>query len=177
MLPGGCRAAGGRGYWMGQGLWGSEHTAPQESGRTSPPSSSSYSSPTFPQPSSASAPLPPFLLGSGTALSPHGSRRVHGPELIEGMPAPAKPNWLTCLLLQILIKSHSCILILTPAPSSSLLHPHPHPCILILTPAFCTQTPSSAPLCIGILDSVMVTLGSFSYSPSPNACWGCHRQH
>lgn len=106
---------------MGQGLWGSEHTAPQESGRTSPPSSSSYSSPTFPQPSSASAPLPPFLLGSGTALSPHGSRRVHGPELIEGMPAPAKPNWLTCLLLQILIKSHSCILILTPAPSSSLL--------------------------------------------------------
>lgn len=165
---------------MGQGLWGREHTAPRETVRACPPSSSSHGVPTLPQPSSASAPLPPSLLGSGAALSPHGSWRLHGPEPIQGMPVPAKPNWLTCLVFRLSVKSHPCILILiltpvpsssplhphlyarililTPAPSSSPLHPHPQHCTLILTPAFHTQPLSSALLHAGILGASLTAL-------------------
>lgn len=139
MLPGGCTGAGGRDCQMGQGLWGSKHTVPWESVRACPPSSSSHSVPAFRQPSSASAPLPPSLLGSGTALSTPSSWRVHGPEPVQGMPILTKPNWLTCLGVQLLIKSHPCIL--TPTSSSSPLHTRLYARTLTLTTAS-----SSSPL-------------------------------
>lgn len=119
-----------------------------------PPPFSFHGVPTLPQPSSASTPLPLFLLGFGAHLTP---------QLLESAQTTA-------------CAGYACIL--SPVSSSSLLHPHPHSCTLILSliliPVFHTQLLSSAPLYTAILDTALTTLWSFSYSASTNACCGCH---
>lgn len=132
MLPGGCRAAGGKRLLDGAGTLGQKaHSALRKC--------QGLSAILFL--SQCACPSPAFLSLCSFPLFPAGlwgwSQKVHRPETLQGMLVLTEHNRLMCLVVQLLLKSHPCSLILTLASSSSHLHSTQSPQFIPTDPQHC----------------------------------------